>query len=644
MPRQRDIKKNQNREHTQKDTFRWSTPDMVVAARTVDAYAKPAMSTTGEAIHGALKNFTSAGNTMARLMSDQAEKDIATGKQKRAAGVELTPEDNGRIARGHEMMDGYLSSDVIEQQINDPENWDKIKDLPPAEFRQQVEIKMNQYLADKGDDFIAGMTPEVPKIFAKAQAQHTQYRTAKLQERGRSTIRGVVSKDIKNLQLTDPAIFRPENRERLAVHLRGTLSTSQQMTKAGYALDRTETTKAFIQALKPIIEDEGAVELLGFAFMKDEEGVRLVDTDIGQVIPELYEKGMKKKQELAVADAYKRVRGNHTDTWGKFDPAEAYEALADPAYYESLGLDYDQAKAMQDRMWADNARNIQVQAKERDDQRFADLEGAFEFLHPTQKGQDGKMPAPDLDQFVGAVLDSKVLTGKEKDTLINQAKVGFKGDKGPGFALKMQGMLDGSIKDPADILKGVGSLYEIEDARSLIWTMGVLNPTASSSTKVDPEVSLALKNIVGQLDDRSVSRSTTPLSQEQIYRASIAFKRWVEVHEKDPDFREKIGDPTSSKYIIPSFIDPYKASTMDQLNAKMQALSAKVPKDNNGYPTFSEVPKKRFPNIRDFIRNVGENMASPVNVTDAGIDNILANPRTKALYLHYWETGQMKGQ
>jgi len=312
MPRDTQIQPNRQVPTKQQDTFRYSTPDMKVVARPVDATTPPlahyqqpdipnlmrGLSTSGmenadrnaRLLMNAIGGMGEALHTYAGVKKEQNKEDMNNGYYNALKGQGLTPEANFYEQMGHSLYKGEAASVDYERAVTEAYA-DFGHTAKPEEWNQKLNEIRSTYMSGKDNFFMEGFHDRSRSIDSKFT---TQYYTDQLKQRKEETINAIAvtaSQDVGTILKTHGS-----NKEAVANGLRDYLTGMQEN---GGSLNKQEMSELFVKIVGERAEATASPWLLDFTKLKDKNGgTKLSDTLLMETINNYTSKAEAKQMHL----------------------------------------------------------------------------------------------------------------------------------------------------------------------------------------------------------------------------------------------------------------------------------------------------------------------------------------------------------
>lgn len=267
MPRQSTKSASTRRQFTDQETFDFSTPNLKVQARPVDAFASPG-GPTGDA-RAVMAAFGNIKEGLGTYTKQKNEKDYQSGQMAQVKGETESPSKSAAWITGYESMRG--EADVVGLNEALRKHYDTNWDTDPDAFAAGKEEIINTFLVDKSDAYLKSFVPGALRAEEQLTEKYQKARLAKTQEEIVTNARMSVRQQLDTL-MSDPAAWANQ-----AQTLRAHLTKIQEQSKQ-YGISRTEMALEMVEATGMRAVLEGKPELLDFATEPDKVGgVALAD-------------------------------------------------------------------------------------------------------------------------------------------------------------------------------------------------------------------------------------------------------------------------------------------------------------------------------------------------------------------------------
>ena len=263
MPKTAEKKKSQRGPIPEQETFRYSTPDIKVASRPVDAFVAPEPAKPSP-LGQVLNDLQQAGYYWQMGKQIQRKEDARAGQIKALKGEQLPGDASLAMIRAYEETQGTAA--VSEYQVAAEqyfqENWTK----PRGEFEAGLHELGSAAINGRSDNFILGFLPKALEIEEKVKRNYIKAQQADLQDNYTTNLKQSI-----RVQLDRP--LSPKD-------IRELLSSYQQQA-ALFNLSRSQVTELFVDTLGEMAVQNGAPELMLFVDEADESGIKVTDTPYG---------------------------------------------------------------------------------------------------------------------------------------------------------------------------------------------------------------------------------------------------------------------------------------------------------------------------------------------------------------------------
>lgn len=286
MPRQARIQGNRQKQITEQDTFRFSTPDIKRNARTVDAFAAPTMSRDAEQLLAIADSWGQTAGTLNAVQKHKQDADKEAGMIAAAKGQDPGEDATNSFLVGHETFQGMAAAGELKGLMD--KAFEENKDLGPEDFQRAMDAAPMQFMAGRSEPFVKGIMADAVDIQKQTFAKYQTHVQQKLRTSGADAIRKRGDYDIMNV-LTDKSVLNKPKA------IRGLLSDYQAMGKA-YNLDRNEVTGLIVEMIGPQAAELGIPELMDFALEDDGTGNAAIHSIHGTKIQEYRFKAETQKQ------------------------------------------------------------------------------------------------------------------------------------------------------------------------------------------------------------------------------------------------------------------------------------------------------------------------------------------------------------
>lgn len=445
MPRDSQIQPNRQVPTKQQDTFRYSTPDMKVVARPVDATTPPlahyqqpdvpnlmrGLSTSGienadrnaRLLMNAIGGLGEALHTYAGIKKEQNKEDMNNGYYNALKGLGLTPEANFYEQMGHSLYKGEAASVDYERAVTEAYA-DFGHTAKPEEWNQKLNEIRSSFMAGKDNFFMEGFHDRSRSIDRKFT---TQYYTDQLKQRKEETINAIAvtaSQDIGKIIENNGS-----NKEAIAKGIRNYLTVTQE---SGVNLNKQELSELFVKVVGERAEAQAAPWLMDFTKVPDNAGVKLSDTLLMEGINNYTSKALNKQAALeskAIASAHKAevaqekadrawftrqlISGKDVNSLLATPEGQAVVARMGPSAYFSLKAAGSREQYAENsnidtvRKFTDAAKNLQLDGEE--------LEKALKV--------DKSISQADVNKILG--IEEATRNAIDKDSVKNLTEYGY---------------------------------------------------------------------------------------------------------------------------------------------------------------------------------------------------------------------------
>ncbi|MBW2636600.1 MAG: hypothetical protein JRC86_03575 [Deltaproteobacteria bacterium] len=319
MPRETKVKKNRRSEIRQQDVFEHPGARIQPAARPVsyDTKVTP-KDTRGGPTQSLLEGLGIVMDTVpyaAKVIDKTAENFEKAGKLAAMSGESsispksMVPGARDAFVRGHNMATGMaavsnfnnLSRAKHNELMVDPE-------VSPEKYEAEMKGMELSFFAGQNDDWKTGAVSGGALNSRKQLAQeYAAKQHKKLQSKGLMNINGIL--DLKFGELYAIPAVTERDKMMQAIQARNIISNMQAYGK-DYGLDRDMVNASITKHLQPIAQAQGNPNLYSYAFVADESGQKIINTEAGAAISDAMELAAKQQRADIKTKAANKVKAD----------------------------------------------------------------------------------------------------------------------------------------------------------------------------------------------------------------------------------------------------------------------------------------------------------------------------------------------
>jgi hypothetical protein len=266
MPRQSAHSQTSRRTVTDQETFDFSTPNLQVSARPVDAFARP-MGVSGST-RALMQAFATGKEAYQQHKEYKEQKDFEAGSMAKATGQEQDTSKSAAWITGYEAMSGEAAAADLRDALEKfhTENWQ----ADPDSYAAGREEIVKGFLDGKSEAYLKNFVPQAVKLEEHYSQAYQKAQLGQLQQDAVTNARKAMRVQLDDI-LQDPSKAAESPKI-----LRAKLTTMQGSLKQ-YGLSRTAVSKQIVEAVGMRAVLEGMPELMAFAMEPDDSGMALAD-------------------------------------------------------------------------------------------------------------------------------------------------------------------------------------------------------------------------------------------------------------------------------------------------------------------------------------------------------------------------------
>ena len=263
---------SKRREITAQETFRYTTPDMKVTARPVDAFVQPGKPQAKD--YTELQGLVSALGQLSQVMQSKKQQwdkeAYEKGQVMALKGEEPPPGSPEAMWKGNQNFKGQAS--MIDLQTKYEEYLQQNQNATPAEFQAGLHKISQEHMAGQSDQYLVGML-KGGALGLEKQVMNAYRKTAvkNFNEDTTSAMATAFAGQFNTLQDKSPE----------AIHAMFT-TFQDQAVRAG--IPRKAATDRLLDVIGPLAVQSGQPELMRFAHLKDSKGVAVAMTDSSEKV------------------------------------------------------------------------------------------------------------------------------------------------------------------------------------------------------------------------------------------------------------------------------------------------------------------------------------------------------------------------
>lgn len=279
MPRAGKVKLNKQQQVTERDVFRYSTPNLRVIASPLDTYERPpAISqdtkTFVDMLSNAPKDFMAAYTQKKKLDDKQ---DTEAGQAAALRGEELQTGASDAFAKAYYFYQGRAALGDYRQEVE--ALYSKSADMDPAEFQAQMHTLQGKYLKGRNDAFINGFAPAALEVEDTYTTKYQRFQQKLVNEENKGNVAASFGADWDSLLESNKNEDGTVDKDGLAQTLRD-YTTHMQKQGKNLNLTSAEVSEVILDRVGAKAIELGKPELLDFVKVKDASGISIHDTSL----------------------------------------------------------------------------------------------------------------------------------------------------------------------------------------------------------------------------------------------------------------------------------------------------------------------------------------------------------------------------
>lgn len=300
MPKYANRELTQRKQVDPRDTFDYTTPNLDIVARPVDAYTDPGDQGLNRLI-SSLSAFNEGLSAFIDIKSDMNRKDEEAGALARMRG-EAKPSDKGwAFIKGYEELDGKIAAqeDFKNKAI---EYFEAHKNDNPEDFKKGWDELTKQFVQPGTSKYyLKGFSERALQVEESVMTSYTQYQQQILQDKLYTNLRKdfrdtVETETFKLLNISnwDNLLTNADKytefvnskevfKNAIAPNMRKALSEKIKKAKE-LGLSTSEISKLYFETVAGLATTYGMPELLHYAFLEDESKIAVIDTSLKEKV------------------------------------------------------------------------------------------------------------------------------------------------------------------------------------------------------------------------------------------------------------------------------------------------------------------------------------------------------------------------
>lgn len=357
-----------------RNTHDYTTPAITTPASPIDPYERPVVGTRLMTLADALSSVNSSIHALAQERVRQYQKDYEKGLLRAGAGLPLESRVKGMVDAYETFQGQTAASRDYRAKVNEF-FLQQAEYLDPEEFEEGLRAISQEFVAGASDKFLEGFVPVALAIEDQAFQRYQTLQGQRFVENNinmlhqiaADQVRGALADAIGDIfDVSDPSALAGDAGMYLVFEERdGNLLFGDQLRKAlsetqkaaeKVGLSRSQVSEIYLDAVGTLAIDLGLPELLDFAFIKDESGIALADSVLGdkvrqykekaEVVRDIYRKAEDERIAKEKADAQRRFINNMWRDISELHLIEDPKAKAELAKTLFLMMDTDEAKSL----------------------------------------------------------------------------------------------------------------------------------------------------------------------------------------------------------------------------------------------------------------------------------------------------------
>lgn len=524
---------------SEKDTFRYSTPDLKVVANPMNTYVAPRMSATAERLAQLTGTF---GRSAAGAYQEYDRGQEEQGGNAAKMGKERPEDASTTFLKAYDLQDGKSKAVAYAQELQGL--LDESVDDTPEEFQAKAEKLTAQYINGRSDAFQLGFGPIAQMSRNKAYSTHQAEVTKQVNNKFLSSVSAGAVGDA-GLAWTEAN----GDVTKYATNSRKALLYNARTGGAAHRIPERDLLKAQLVTLGEKAISEKNPDLLAGFYVKGADGKAITDDP---ALLELANQYKRKAEATQGADNFnkvfeqlsdKHVNPDGTVNWEKFS-----EDVMNRDTQKALGIDGKTAFQMRSQANAVMTAENTKRTKARDDNYRSVADKAFTLAY------DG-----DMAEAIYTVRNSPLLDGLQQDKLI-KALSGSSVSNPFMLNQAREAVISGDLQT-AEGVYGIEGI-SMPDKRELVTMMDRIKKPENAY------ISTQLKNLKKYIPN--------PLGSEPpLYHQSV-MELYTDLEQQIKTWEEN-GENVKEK-LTPEFIQQrarlYMRSMDELMKSSMEALSA----------------------------------------------------------------------
>ena len=277
---------SKKKEVTAQETFRYTTPEMRVTARPVDAYVEPGKPRTKDnsGLDALVAGLQSISKAVQSKQGEWYRENYEKGQVMAFKGEEPPPGSPEAMWRGNQNFKGQ--ADVTDLAARHEDLLLRSQTMTPDEFQNELGAVTKEFTAGKSDQYLVGlMKGGAMGLEKKTLAAYRKMTVSNFKEDTASAMATAFQGYLNNAESLDPQSLRDS-------------FTDFQERAVAAGVPRKTATDRLLDVVGPMAIRAGKPELMQFANLKDKHGIVLAATDSSEKVLSYLNQSLHSKDRI----------------------------------------------------------------------------------------------------------------------------------------------------------------------------------------------------------------------------------------------------------------------------------------------------------------------------------------------------------